>query len=69
MFLIPRIVLEQLVELAEEALFTQATEFSNQPTAEEKLLMCAMWKQLEKPVPPWFARKGWSTDSELATDG
>ena len=48
--------LAHLTELAEEALYMQATEFSNPPTDEELALMRRIWKIVGKEMPPYFCR-------------
>lgn len=61
--------LDKLLFLAENSLYLQSTEFSNDPTDEDHDLMLAMWAKLGKDVPAFFARSfGWK-HSELEPDG
>jgi len=61
---LPREVVLELVELAEDALFVHETEYSNKVTEDDRVLMCGVWRALGKPVPGWFARKGWRVEEE-----
>jgi hypothetical protein len=58
---ISRDQLTQLIELAEEDLVTQYSEFSNDPTNKDRELMLSLYRLVGKEVPPFFARTfGWS---------
>ena len=57
---IPRDQFMRLIELAEGDVWTAYSEFSNDPTEEDRELMLAMWRLADKEVPPYFARTfGW----------
>ena len=59
---ISRDKLMQLLEVAEEALYLQYSEFSNTPTDEERELLLSLYRLAGKEVPPYFAKTfGWTT--------
>ena len=62
---------QDLVFLAERALYLQDTEFSNKPTEEDKSLMLSIYRLIGKEIPEYSARRyGWKLDpQELNSDG
>ena len=59
---ISRDKLMQLLELAEDSLFTRYSEFSSNPTDEERELLLSLYRLAGKEVPPYFAETfGWTT--------
>lgn len=52
---------DKLLYLAEEALDLRYSEFSNDPTDEDRELMLKMWALIGKDVPGFFCRNfGWT---------
>ena len=67
---VPREQLMRLIELAEELLWVQYSEYSNHPTDGDRELMLSLWRLVGKEVPSFFARKfDWKIESEVETDG
>ena len=57
---VPRDQLLALIELAEEDLYTQYSEFSSSPLDGDRELMLSFWRLAGKEVPPFFSRTfGW----------
>lgn len=60
---VPRDQLMQLIELAEDSIYTSESEFSNPPTDEERGLMLSLYRLVGKEVPPFFVRNfGWKLE-------
>lgn len=60
---VPRDQLMDLIYLAEEALYTQDTEFSDPPTDKDRDLMLSLYRLVGKEIPPFFSRTlGWRLD-------
>jgi|GEM_PF-4544910 len=62
---VPRSQLMQLLELAEDDLLTQHSEFSNDPTDEDRILMLSLYRLVGKEVPEFFSRTyGWENSND-----
>lgn len=61
---VPRSQLMQLLELAEDDLFTRYSEFNKDPTDEDRTLMLSLYRLVGKEVPEFFSRTyGWEDPS------
>lgn len=58
---VPRSQLIRLIELTEDDLLAQYSEFSNDPTDEDRELMLSLYRLVGKEVPEFFRRTfGWT---------
>lgn len=53
---VPRDKLLKLIELAEDSLCVGHSEFSSNPTEEDRELMMLFYKSVDKEAPPFFVR-------------